>query len=156
MGRRFESSRSDHLSAVAKADVPEVRMMEQFSNIFGQIPTGLDEEQFIALAETRDFKLDRIVSTGQATPDGEWYDQERAEWVVVLKGSAGLRFEARRMTVISPKGISSRSHRTGGIGWPGRTPMDLPYGWNCTLTSTVMGKPCGSANGTVRDIDMCG
>jgi cupin 2 domain-containing protein len=30
---------------------------------------------------------------GNATPAGEWYDQARDEWVILLKGSAGLRIE---------------------------------------------------------------
>ena len=38
-------------------------------------------------------RVERIVSTGQASPPGLWYDQDRAEWVLVLSGSAGLLFE---------------------------------------------------------------
>jgi cupin 2 domain-containing protein len=32
----------------------------------------------------------RIVSNGQATPEGEWYDQEDHEWVCLVSGEAGL------------------------------------------------------------------
>ncbi|HEY6434435.1 MAG TPA: cupin domain-containing protein, partial [Acetobacteraceae bacterium] len=35
----------------------------------------------------------RIVSTGQASPPGFWYDQDWDEWVVLLAGSAGLQIE---------------------------------------------------------------
>ncbi|MBU6529261.1 cupin domain-containing protein (plasmid) [Methylocystis sp. MJC1] len=38
-------------------------------------------------------RIERIVSTGQASPLGFWYDQEQTEWVVLLSGSAGLMFE---------------------------------------------------------------
>lgn len=41
--------------------------------------------------ETPDLRLERIVSTGHATPPGRWYEQPTAEWVAVLAGSAGLR-----------------------------------------------------------------
>ncbi len=34
----------------------------------------------------------RIVSTGQATPEGEWLDQDDNEWVLVLSGSAVISF----------------------------------------------------------------
>lgn len=68
-------------------------MPEPTSNLFRDLPDDLPEESFLTLAETGSLRLARIVSTGQATPEGEWYDQERAEWVVVLKGSAALRFE---------------------------------------------------------------
>lgn len=37
--------------------------------------------------------IERIVSNGHATPENEWYDQEKDEWVVVLEGSARLRYE---------------------------------------------------------------
>ena len=36
--------------------------------------------------------LERIISHGQTTPEGEWYDQERDEWVVVLEGEARLQY----------------------------------------------------------------
>ena len=38
-------------------------------------------------------RVERIVSTGQASPPGFWYDQELAEWVVLLTGAAELQFE---------------------------------------------------------------
>ena len=37
--------------------------------------------------------IERIVSTGQATPVGEWLEQDRDEWVVLLEGEAELAFE---------------------------------------------------------------
>ncbi len=36
--------------------------------------------------------VERIVSHGQTTPEGEWYDQERDEWVVVLEGEARIGY----------------------------------------------------------------
>lgn len=40
--------------------------------------------------------VERIVSCGHTTPEGEWYDQERDEWVAVLEGEARLLFEDGR------------------------------------------------------------
>ncbi|MGA7782993.1 MAG: cupin domain-containing protein [Paraburkholderia sp.] len=37
--------------------------------------------------------IERIVSTGQASPAGFWYDSARDEWVVLLSGAARLEFE---------------------------------------------------------------
>jgi cupin 2 domain-containing protein len=63
-------------------------------NLFsGVIVQGLRDEIFETLLETNHFQLERIVSTGQATPPGEWYDQDTQEWVILLTGSAGLLFE---------------------------------------------------------------
>jgi len=61
-------------------------------NIFAGIPASFQDEIFQTIVELPSFKFERILSNGQATPPGEWYDQEWDEWVVLLTGSAGLRF----------------------------------------------------------------
>ena len=38
-------------------------------------------------------RIERIVSTGQASPPGFWYDQEHDEWVILLSGGAGLAID---------------------------------------------------------------
>ena len=62
-------------------------------NLFAALPTEIPAEIVESLLSTGAFRLERIVSGGQATPPGQWYDQETHEWVVLLKGGAGLRFE---------------------------------------------------------------
>lgn len=61
-------------------------------NFFDAIPRELREEQVLTLVETPNVKIERIVSFGQASPPGFWYDQPQAEWVLVLAGAAGVRF----------------------------------------------------------------
>jgi cupin 2 domain-containing protein len=53
-------------------------------------------EVFEPLATGAGIKIERIISTGQSTPDGEWYDQDQAEWVMLLQGEAVLRFDDGR------------------------------------------------------------
>jgi cupin 2 domain-containing protein len=62
-------------------------------NIFARLPADESREAFAALLEEGPFRLERIVSFGQATAPGEWFDQPRNEWVMLLKGGAGIRFE---------------------------------------------------------------
>jgi cupin 2 domain-containing protein len=62
-------------------------------NLFANALTGVAEELFTALLERPDVRIERIVSHGQASPPGFWYDQEQHEWVLVLKGAARLRLE---------------------------------------------------------------
>jgi cupin 2 domain-containing protein len=62
-------------------------------NLYRNLPASRPEELFEVLAESPDVTVERIVSTGQATPAGEWLCQERHEWVVLLRGRAGLTFE---------------------------------------------------------------
>lgn len=61
------------------------------SNIFSALPrsTG-DQEQFSALLNRPGVRIERIVSTGQCSPPGFWYDQDEGEWVIVLQGEAHL------------------------------------------------------------------
>jgi cupin 2 domain-containing protein len=65
----------------------------QIKNLFELIGEVAPGEVTEVLLETENLRLERIVSDGHATPPGEWYNQETHEWVLLLKGSAGLRFE---------------------------------------------------------------
>ena len=51
------------------------------------------DELFTDLIPDRGVKIERIVSSGQSTPPGRWYDQPRDEWVALLQGEATLQFE---------------------------------------------------------------
>lgn len=62
-------------------------------NLFAALPAVLADEQTTILARLPGARIERIVSTGQASPPGFWYDQNWAEWVILLSGSAGLLFE---------------------------------------------------------------
>lgn len=61
-------------------------------NILADLPDSPDEI-FETLLEKSGIKIERIISSGQATPAGEWYDQAGDEWVVLLSGSATLMIE---------------------------------------------------------------
>lgn len=62
-------------------------------NLFAVLPEEGEAEQVVALLAAPDLRIERIVSTGHASPPGFWYDQEWAEWVVLLSGTASVRFE---------------------------------------------------------------
>lgn len=71
-------------------------------NIFAGLPMAKEAaERLETLLARPGLRIERIVSTGQASPPGFWYQQEDAEWVVLLSGEALLRFEdeteARRL-----------------------------------------------------------
>jgi cupin 2 domain-containing protein len=63
------------------------------NNLFTNLPTSVPEELIEVLAENKHVCIERIVSTGHASPEGFWYDQCEHEWVVVLKGEAKLMFD---------------------------------------------------------------
>ena len=63
------------------------------ASLFENIPAALPEELVTILAAGGGATVERIVSRGHASPEGEWYDQETLEWVLVVKGEARLQFE---------------------------------------------------------------
>ena len=67
----------------------------QAGNLFETISAagGAADEEFAEILSRPGLKIERIVSHGNASPPGFWYDQAWNEWVIVLKGGAGLRFE---------------------------------------------------------------
>lgn len=62
-------------------------------NILTGLPDARASEIFETLVDQGGVRIERIVSHGQATPEGEWYDQEWDEWVLVIAGRAGLILE---------------------------------------------------------------
>lgn len=63
------------------------------SNLFSRIPRELDKEEFTALLQHGDVRIERILSQGQTSPESGWYDQEENEWVLVLQGSGIIAYE---------------------------------------------------------------
>lgn len=103
-------------------------MTGTLSNLFGNLPRRSEAEQFTTLLETGLFKLVRIVSTGQAMPEGEWYDQEETEWVVLLRGRAGLAFEGEAAECVLEPGdfVEIAPHRRHRVTW---TDTEGPTVW---------------------------
>ena len=62
-------------------------------NLFLERPPLCDTEVFERLVQANGFHLERIISTGQQTPPGEWLAQDWDEWVVLLTGSARILIE---------------------------------------------------------------
>lgn len=63
-------------------------------NLFA-IEHSIPDEVFETILEHPGFKLERIVSAGHSTPEGEWYDQDRDKWVILLTGSAAWQWRER-------------------------------------------------------------
>jgi cupin 2 domain-containing protein len=62
-------------------------------NLFAKVPQQLADEAVEELLSAPNVTIERIVSMGHATAADEWYDQGRAEWVLLRAGAAGLLFE---------------------------------------------------------------
>ncbi len=64
-------------------------------NLLGGLPAARDGEVGQLLLAAEGVRLERIVSHGQASPPGFWYDQDDAEWVMVVTGAARLAIEGQ-------------------------------------------------------------
>ena len=62
----------------------------KIENLFAALPLSTDREHIRCLLESGEVRIEHIISYGQPSPEGFWYDQPNDEWVVLLKGSAIL------------------------------------------------------------------
>ncbi len=97
------------------------------SNLFNDLPSNLSEELVTVLAKNQHVRIERIVSTGHASPEGFWYDQNEHEWVIVLKGEAKLAFEVGDSVTMKPgDNVLIPAHKRHRIEW---TTAEEPTVW---------------------------
>ncbi len=99
------------------------------ANLFAGLPSAAAvDEQFADILQRPGLRIERIVSTGQASPEGFWYDQSDGEWVVVLQGEAKLRFadEADARHLKTGDFIDIAPHRRHRVDW---TDPNRPTVW---------------------------
>ncbi len=60
---------------------------------------GSGDELLTPVLQESGFRLEHIASKGAASPPGFWYDQDKPEWVALLRGHATLEFEDERLTL---------------------------------------------------------
>ncbi len=94
-------------------------MTVDIKNIFSGINYQSSEEIFETIIKTNQFKIERIISSGQSTDKRKWYDQDVDEWVILLKGSAGLLFENNTEEIIMKPGdyVNIPAHQKHRIEW---------------------------------------
>jgi cupin 2 domain-containing protein len=99
-----------------------------FANLFADLPADAAAEQVIELLSRPGRRIERIVSSGHASPAGFWYDQPQPEWVVVLGGEARLRFEDEPHARTLRRGdfVDIAAHRRHRVEW---THPDEPTVW---------------------------
>jgi cupin 2 domain-containing protein len=97
----------------------EDRGDETLKNIFADIPDAIPEEIFETIIEKESFRLERIVSDGQLTAEDEWYDEDENEWVILLKGSAGILLEGDKEPLLLKPGdyLNLPAHRKHKVVW---------------------------------------
>lgn len=88
------------------------------NNIYSAVPTDLGQEVFEQLAGNANVTIERILSKGQHAPSSGWYDQDKNEWVIVLKGKAVLTFENQESVYLNEGDyINIPPHKKHKVKW---------------------------------------
>ncbi len=97
------------------------------ASLFDHISSPLPEELVTILATGDGVTIERIVSKGHASAEGEWYDQDRKEWVLVVVGEARLQFEGEAVFGLSAGDhLLIPAHARHRVVW---TPSDRETIW---------------------------
>ena len=72
------------------------------NNLFANMPQDQPEEVSDEIFRSANVRIERIVSTGQASPKGFWFNQDWEEWVLLLSGNALIRFDGDRDIRLAP------------------------------------------------------
>ena len=88
-------------------------------NLLADLPDAQAGEIVETLRAVPGLRIQRIVSQGQASPPGFWYDQPEAEFVLLLTGAARLRFaDEPRDRILGPGDwLDIAAHRCHRVTW---------------------------------------
>jgi len=100
------------------------------TNVLALFPTcdPAQAERVDQLLQRPGVRIERIVSCGQASPPGFWYDQDEGEWIMLLSGRAGLRLEHEHWTRLLTAGdcLDIPAHCRHRVEW---TALDVTTLW---------------------------
>ncbi|WP_018604821.1 cupin domain-containing protein [Uliginosibacterium gangwonense] len=71
-------------------------------HLLQNLPAPGPEEHFEEILKRPGVRLERIVSDGQVSPPGFWYQQNYDEWVVVLQGAGHLEYDNGNIDILAP------------------------------------------------------
>ncbi len=106
-------------------------------NLFVNLPPALPAEVCQTIIQTPQVIIERIISTGQQSPEGYWYDQAQAEWVIVLQGQAQLEFADHVETLTPGDYINIGAHVKHRVKW---TTPDQATIWLAIFYSETAGE----------------
>jgi len=71
-------------------------------NLLEALDVASGEEATTQLLRRPGVRIQRIVSTGQASPPGFWYDQRHDEWVLLASGAARIEIDGEGERTLAP------------------------------------------------------
>ena len=102
-------------------------------NVFDleNIPQSPQEEELTnVLCAGKTGRIERLVSTGQCSPAGFWYDQAEDEWIVLVSGEAEIAFENETVSLKTGDSLLIPAHKRHRVERTSATP---PCIWLCVF-----------------------
>lgn len=98
------------------------------NNLLTAIPAHLPGELFESIYQSGDIRIERILSKGHITPEGQWYDQAWDEWVLLVQGQATLRYQQneQRFHLTAGDYLLIPAHTLHRVEW---TPSEITTIW---------------------------
>jgi cupin 2 domain-containing protein len=90
----------------------------RLQNLFENLPLAWPDEVYSLLLQQPGLRIERIVSQGQTSPEGFWYDQPEDEVVFLLQGAAQLQLAGEAVIALKPgDGLWIPAHRLHRVVW---------------------------------------
>ncbi len=88
-------------------------------NIYSAIPERFPEEILETLVNSGRVRIERIISNSHFSPEEFWYDQAESEFVLLIEGSAALRFGGEDEIVLLKPGdwVNIPAHVRHRVEW---------------------------------------
>lgn len=99
-------------------------------NLFDIEKIPNSEELVEILAENKNVRIERIISSGQTSPKGFWYDQNENEFVALLQGEAVISYEDGRIRLKAWDTVLIPVHKKHRVDF---TSVDPPCVWLCVF-----------------------
>ena len=111
-------------------------------NLFGPDAKRRGEEWCEELFCAPGIRFERILSEGERSPDGFWYDQPENEWLILIEGKAEIETEEGRLRLGAGDSLFLPAHFRHRVAATSAEPRCL---WLCCFWKED-GAPQGSAS----------
>ena len=99
-------------------------------NLFDIEKIPNSEELVDILAESKNVRIERIISSGQTSPEAFWYDQNENELVALLQGETIITYEDRSIKLKAGDTVVIPAHKRHRVDF---TSVEPPCVWICVF-----------------------
>jgi Cupin domain. len=98
-------------------------------NLFDLANQSKSKEIINVLLKNESVQIEHIVSTGQKSPEGFWYNEKRAEFVALMQGEAILEYvDGTQAKLVAGDTLLIPPHKTHRVAYTSEEPACI---WLC-------------------------